>query len=154
MIPLGFSLLLVLSLIFSSSYLLQVLADEKENRLMEILISCVSPRELPIGKVLGLGAAGLVQVAIWLVSMPLLLLLASSTVGGFLTTLRVPVLFYVLAVVYFVLGFLLFATLSAGVGAISTGAREAGQLSAFFTLFPIVPLWLMILFIAIPRSPL
>lgn len=154
MIPLGFSLLLVLSLIFSSSYLLQGLADEKENRLMEILISRVSPRELLIGKVLGLGAAGLVQVAIWLVSMPLLLLLASSTVGGFLTTLRVPALFYVLAVVYFVLGFLLFATLSAGVGAISTSAREAGQLSAFFTLFPFVPLWLMILFIAIPRSPL
>jgi ABC-2 type transport system permease protein len=75
-------------------------------------------------------------------------------VGGFLTTLRVPVLLYVLAVVYFKLGFFLLNTLSAGVGAIRTSAPEVGQLSAFFTLFPVVPLWLMRLFIAIPWSPL
>jgi ABC-2 type transport system permease protein len=153
LIPLGFGLLLVLSLIFSSSYLVQGLADEKENRLMEVLISRVSPGELLIGKVLGLGAAGLVQVAIWLVSMPLLLLLASSLLGGPVASLHVPPLFYPLAIVYFVLGFLLFATLCAGVGAISTSVREAGQLSALFTFFPVVPLWLMSLFIAFPQSP-
>ena len=154
LIPLGFGLLLVLSLIFSSSYLLQGLADEKESRLMEILISRVSPGGLLIGKILGLGAAGLVQVVAWLASMPLLLLLASSIVGGFVASLHVPPLFYALAVVYFVLGYLLFATLSAGVGAIGTSVREAGQLSALFNLFPVVPLWLMSLFVAFPRSPL
>jgi ABC-2 type transport system permease protein len=154
LIPLGFGFLLVLSLLFSSGYLLQGLSEEKENRLMEILIARVSPRELLIGKVLGLGSAGLVQVAVWLGSMPLILALASSTVGGFLTTLRVPGLFYPLAFLYFVLGFLLFAMLSAGVGAISSSAREAAQLSALFTLFPLVPLWLMSLFLAFPQNPL
>jgi ABC-2 type transport system permease protein len=154
LVPLGFGLLLVLSLLFSSGYLLQGLSEEKENRLMEILVSRVSPRELLIGKVLGLGAAGLVQVAVWLGTLPLLLWLASSMIGGFLTTLRVPALFYILAFLYFVLGFLLVATLSSAVGAISTSAREAGQLSALFTLFPVVPLWLMSLFLAFPQNPL
>jgi ABC-2 type transport system permease protein len=153
LIPLGFALLLVLSLLFSSGYLLQGLAEEKENRLMEVLVSRVSPRELLIGKVLGLGAAGLVQVAVWLGSMPLLLGLASSTVGGFVATLRVPALFYALAFLYFVLGYLLFAVLSAGIGAISSSAREAAQLSALFTLFPLVPLWSTSLFLAFPQNP-
>ena len=153
LIPLGFGVLLVLSLLFSSGYLLQGLAEEKENRLMEILVSRVSPRELLIGKVLGLGAAGLVQVTVWLGSMPLLLGLASSTVGGFLTMLRAPALFYVLAFFYFVLGYLLFALLSAGVSAISSSAKEAGQLAALFTLFPVVPLWFMSLFLAFPQNP-
>jgi ABC-2 type transport system permease protein len=153
LIPLGFALLMVLSLLFSSGYLMQGLTEEKENRLMEILVSRVTPRELLIGKVLGLGAAGLVQVAVWLCSMPLLLWLGSSIVGGFITTLKVPALFYVLAPLYFLLGFLLFAVLSASVGAISSNAREAGQLSALFTLFPLAPLWGMSLFLAFPQNP-
>ena len=69
-IPGVFSLLLALSLIFSSTYVLQSLGEEKENRLMEILLSSVSTRQLLTGKVLGLGAAGLVQVIVWVISLP------------------------------------------------------------------------------------
>jgi ABC-2 type transport system permease protein len=64
-IPATFSMLLALSLIFSSNYLLRSLSEEKENRLMEILLSSVSTRQLLAGKLLGLGAAGLVQVIVW-----------------------------------------------------------------------------------------
>jgi ABC-2 type transport system permease protein len=153
LIPLVFSLLLVLSLLFSSSYLLQGLAEEKEERLMEVLVSRVSPQDLLFGKLLGLGAAGLVQVVVWLVTLPFLLWLASSTVGGFASTLRASPLFYVLMLVYFILGYLIFATLSACVGAVSTNLREGQQLSALFTLFPLIPLWFMSLAIAFPESP-
>ena len=59
--PSIFSLLLVLSIIFSSAYLLQGLGDEKENRLIEVLLSSVSTRQLITGKVLGMGAAGLIS---------------------------------------------------------------------------------------------
>ncbi len=153
-LPLVFCLLLVLSLLFSSGYLLQGLVEEKENRLMEVLVSRVSPRELLVGKVLGLGAAGLVQVAVWLVTLPLILWLGRSLVGGFLAAIHVPPWFYLLAALYFVLSFLLFSTLSACVGAISSNQREGGQLAALFTLFPIVPLWLMSLFLAFPQQPI
>jgi len=105
-IPGVFSFLLALSLIFSSTYVLQGLSEEKENRLMEILLSSVSTRQLLTGKVLGLGAAGLAQVVVWVISLPLLLNLASSSIGGFISTLHVPAYFWVLGVIYFILGYL------------------------------------------------
>lgn len=153
-IPGIFSLLLALSLMLSSTYLVQGLGEEKENRLIEVLLSSVSTRQLLIGKILGLGAAGLVQVLVWLVSAPLLLSLASSTFGGFFSTIQIPTNFLVLGIVYFILGYLLFAVLSAGVGAISPNAHEGQQLAGIYTMLSFVPLWLSSLLINFPNNPI
>jgi len=153
-IPGIFSLLLALSLTISSTYLIQGLGDEKESRLIEVLLSSVSTRQLLIGKVLGLGTTGLIQVAVWLVSLPLLLNLASSTFGGFISTIQLPTNFLVLGIVYFILGYSLFAALSAGVGAISPNAREGQQLAMIYTLFALVPLWFSSLLFIFPNSPI
>ena len=153
-IPGVFSVLLALAIIFSSTYLLQGLAEEKENRLIEILLSSVSPRQLLTGKVLGIGAAGLAQVAVWVISASLLLNLASSSIGGFISTIQLPADFIVLAVVYFILGYLLFAVISAGIGAISSNSREGQQLIGIFTLPLLIPLWFMSLLIAFPDNPI
>lgn len=153
-IPAIFSLLLALSLMISSTYLVQGLGEEKESRLIEILLSSVSARQLLIGKVLGLGSAGLVQVVAWLVSLPLLLSLASSAFGGFIGTIQIPPNFLVLGIVYFVLGYLLFAALSAGVGAISPNAREGQQLAMIYTLLVFVPLWFSSFLFIFPNSPI
>jgi ABC-2 type transport system permease protein len=153
LVPGIFSLLLMLSIMFSSSYLIQGLGDEKENRLIEVLLSSVSVRQLIVGKVLGLGAAGLVQVVVWVISTPLLLGLVSSSIGGFLKTLVVPPNFYILCVVYFILGYLLFAMISTGIGAISPSAREGQQLATIFTLPAIAPLWFSSAIMLFPNSP-
>jgi len=153
-IPGIFSLLLAFSLMFSSSYLVQGLGDEKESRLIEVLLSSVSTRQLLVGKVLGLGAAGLVQVVVWLASAPLLLRLASSSFGGFISTIQLPTNFLILGIVYFVLGYLLFAALSAGTGAISPNAREGQQLSMIYTLLVFVPIWFSSLLFIFPNSPI
>jgi len=154
-IPFVFSILLALSIIFSSTYLLQGLGEEKENRLIEILLSSVSARQLLTGKVLGIGAAGLVQVAVWVISTPILLNLASSSIsiGGFVSTIRLPANFIVLAVVYFILGYLLFAVLSAGIGAISSSSREGQQLIGVFTIPALIPLWFTSLLMFLPDNP-
>lgn len=152
-IPGVFSVLLVLSIIFSSTYLLQGLGEEKENRLIEILLSSVSARQLLTGKVLGIGAAGLAQVVVWVISAPLLLSLASSTFGGFISTIHLPANFLVLAVVYFILGYLLFAVLSAGIGAISSNSREGQQLIGLLTVPACIPLWFMSLLMFLPDNP-
>ncbi len=152
-IPGVFGLLLVLAIMFSSSYLLQGLGEEKENRLIEILLSSVSARQLLTGKVVGIGAAGLAQVAVWVISAPLLLSLASSSFGGFISTMRIPPNFLVLAVVYFILGYLFFAVLSAGIGAVSSSSREGQQLIGLFTLPSLIPLWFMSLLILFPNNP-
>ncbi|MGD9117055.1 MAG: ABC transporter permease [Dehalococcoidia bacterium] len=153
-IPGIFSLLLALSLQFSCVYLVQGLGDEKESRLIEVLLSSVSTRQLLVGKVLGLGVAGMVQVVVWLASMPLLLNLASSTFGGFFSTIQLPGNFILLGIVYFILGYALFASLSAGVGAISPSAREGQQLIPMFTLLLFVPLWFSSILFIFPDNPL
>jgi ABC-2 type transport system permease protein len=153
-IPGVFSLLLALSLNFFAGYMVQGLGEEKESRLIEVLLSSVSARQLLTGKVLGLGVAGLVQVVVWLVSLPLLLNLASSAFGGFFSGIQIPGNFIFLGIVYFVLGYLLFAALSAGVGAISPSAREGQQLSLIYSLFAIVPLWFSSLLLIFPKSPI
>jgi ABC-2 type transport system permease protein len=152
-IPGLFSLLLVLSITFSSSYLLQGLGEEKENRLIEVLLSSVSTRQLMTGKVFGIGAAGLLQVVVWVVSMPFLLNLASSTFGGFMASIQLPAGFLALGIVYFILGYLLFAVISTGIGAIAPSAREGQQLSTLFVLTAVSPLWFSSLLLIFPDAP-
>jgi len=67
-IPGVFSLLLALALQFSAMSLVSGLAEEKESRLIDVLFSSVSVRQLLIGKVLALGTAGLLQALVWLIS--------------------------------------------------------------------------------------
>jgi ABC-2 type transport system permease protein len=86
--------------------------------------------------------------------MPLLLNLASSTFGGFISTIQLPANFLVLGIVYFILGYLLFASLSAGTGAISPNAREGQQLSMIYTMLVFVPLWFSSLLFIFPNSPI
>ncbi|HEY87344.1 MAG TPA: ABC transporter permease [Dehalococcoidia bacterium] len=138
-IPYLFSILLVMAIFTSSGFLLQGLGEEKENRIMEILLSSVSARQLLTGKVLGLGAVGLIQILIWLLSARFLVELVSTTIGGFATTLQIPSNLLILGVVYFILGYLLFAVLMAGVGSISSTTREGQQLSMIFTMSAVIP---------------
>lgn len=151
-IPAAFSLLLGFALMFGASTLISGLGEEKESRLIEVLFSSVSVRQLLIGKVFALGLAGLLQVMVWLISAPLLLSLASSTFGGLMSQIRIPVGFLVLGVIYFILGYLLFAVLSVGIGAISSNAREGGNLSLFYILLGFSPLWFASLLFAFPNS--
>jgi len=151
--PLIFAVLLYISIVFSSSYLIQGLGDEKENRLIEVLLSSVSARQLIIGKVLGLGAAGMVSVMVWVVTAPLILNYASSSIGGILSSLQLSAGFLSLCVLYFILGYLLFAVISIFIGSIAPSAREAQPLVTIFTLTAAVPLWLMSLIIMYPNNP-
>ncbi len=152
-IPGVFSLLLSLALMFGATSLISGLGEEKESRLIEVLFSSVSVRQLLLSKVLALGLAGLLQVLIWLISAPILLSLASSSFGGLMSEIQIPGNFLVLGIIYFILGYLLFAVLSIGVGAISSNATEGGQLSLFYTLTSFAPLWFLSLLIAFPNSP-
>jgi len=152
LVPYLFSLLLLMSIFFSSSYLLQGLGEEKENRVMEILLSSVSARQLLAGKILGLGAAGLLQVLVWLFSARFLASYASGAFGSTFGQLQITPGFLVVGVVYFMLGYLLFAVLMAGVGAITPTAREGQQMSALFTFAAVIPLFFLTYIIEHPDS--
>jgi ABC-2 type transport system permease protein len=152
-LPMIFAILLYFSIIFTSSYLIQGLGDEKENRLIEVLVSSVSIRQLITGKVLGIGMAGLISVVVWVISTPFLLNYATASIGGIFNYIHLSPSFFILCIVYFILGYLLFAVISTCIGAITPSAREGQQLVVIFTLTAAVPLWFSSLIIMYPNSP-
>jgi ABC-2 type transport system permease protein len=141
-----------MSIFTSSGFLLQGLGEEKENRVMEILLSSVSPMELITGKVLGLGAAGLLQIVIWLISARFLADMASTSIGGMLSSLSISTEFLIISLIYFILGYLLFAIIMAGAGSIGGTARESQQLSTVFTLLAVVPFFFITTIMQFPNS--
>ncbi len=150
----AFSILFALSMVFSSSYMIQGLGKEKENRLMEILLSSVSPRQLLTGKLLGFASAGLVQAGVWAASVPFLLMLAKATIGNFTNVIQLPLSFFFIDIAYFILGYMLFGVLASGIGAISATSQEGQQLASIYTIFALIPLWTMSLIAAFPNNPI
>ena len=153
LVPFAFTLLFVMSIFITSGYLLQSVTEEKENRVVEIVLSSVPSMPLMAGKILGLGAAGLTQVAIWLLTGIICLPLLADKLGAVQSIHLSPGLL-LLAVVYFVLGYLAFGGIFAAIGALAPGNREAQQYSGFFGFFAVIPLILTSVILSDPTSPL
>jgi ABC-2 type transport system permease protein len=152
-IPGVFALLMSFALMTGTNSLVGGLGEEKESRLIEVLFSSVSIRQLLISKVLALGLAGLIQVLVWLISFPYLLDLASSSFGDLFRSIQIPPNFIILGIIYFVLGYLLFASFSIGIGAISSNATEANALAMFYVMASFIPLWFIGLQVAYKNNP-
>ncbi len=153
LIPYFLALFLVMTIFVSSGYLLQSVAEEKESRVIEIVISSVRPVELMTGKVAGLGALGLTQVLVWLASTwgfsggaTVVFALAGAT--------AIPMRVLVLGVIYYILGYTLYAILMAGVGALGTTMRESQQLAGIFSFFAAVPYMFSGVLFANPNMPI
>jgi len=153
-IPGIYAFLLSMALLFGNNSLISGLGEEKESRLIEVLTSSVSVSQMLIGKVLALGAAGLLQVLLWLVSGPLILDLASLTFGGLLANIQIPPNFIFFGVIYFVLGYLLFAVLAVMIGGIVSTAADGHNLSMFYIMAGYIPLWTFGAFISFPEHPI
>lgn len=141
MVPYFLGILLIMTIFTSSGYLLRSVAQEKTSRVIEILLSSVTAQELLAGKVLGLGALGLTQVIIWLVSALGLSRGAVSLLGVALPLLTRSEVF-ILGLVYYLLGFLVYAVLMGAVGALGTTMQESQQLAGVFSLMATIPLML------------
>jgi len=153
MMPLIFAILLIMSIFTASGYLLQGVAEEKENRIMEILISSVTATELFTGKILGLGAVGLAQMAVWLTSSRLIAGIASLQLVAFQGA-GIPAFTLASIILYFLMGYLLFASLMAGVGALGTTMREGQQIASVFSIVAAIPMMFMSLVMLNPDSAL
>ena len=148
---LGLAFLLTFSLTMTGGFLLQGLGEEKENRIMEVLLSSVTPAQFMVGKVLGLGAAGLSQVLLWVVVgrtllevLPYVFTNLDLTLPGLASTVG--------AMAFFVLGYFIFATLFAGLGAISPTARESQQLTIIVAAPLIIPIYAWIYIVENPTA--
>ncbi|HUH29840.1 MAG TPA: ABC transporter permease [Rhodanobacter sp.] len=137
--------------------------EEKNSRIMEVLASSLTPFQMLLGKVLGVGAAGLAQMAIWGGSAALL----SSQRGPLgalfgmnaatLQSLPIPSMsggVLVVFLLYFLLGFLLYGALYAAIGAMCNSIQETQQYALFVTMFILVGFFAMFSVIRDPNSTL
>lgn len=152
LVPIAFAMLFMLSIFTSSNFLLQGVVEEKENRVMEILLSSVSYKELLIGKVFGLGAVGLTQILIWQI-VGIGLLSSNPIVSAIvLDKAHVSIPILVLSSIYFILGYFVFASIMAGVGAVATTSREGQQLAGIFSITGAIPLMISEFMISNPNA--
>jgi ABC-2 type transport system permease protein len=138
-VPYTVTLLYYTLIIGSASLLLGSISKEKENRIMEILLTSATPRQLLTGKIIGLGVVGLLQTILWAGTAYALLNLSGRTFN-LPSEIRLPADFLAWGVVFFLLGYAVYASLMAGLGALAPNLREASQVTFVILLPLIVPL--------------
>ncbi|MCC7361984.1 MAG: ABC transporter permease [Anaerolineales bacterium] len=150
LIPYVLSIFLIISIFTASSYLLRSVSEEKETRVIEVVLSSVTAAQLLTGKVLGLGALGLTQVLVWLASTVAFSGGLGAVVAGLVVSLNPLIL--ILSGAYFLLGYLLYGTLMASAGALGTSQRESQQMAGIFSFGAAVPFMFNSLIFANPNG--
>ena len=135
-IPYTVTFLLYMLIMSSSSLLLGNISKEKENRVIEVLLTSVTPRQLLTGKILGLGILGLGQALLWL-GTSYLLFNKSGQVFQMAAQINIPFSFLAWSIIFFLLGYAVYASLMAGLGAMAPNLREASQ-ATFVVMLPLM----------------
>lgn len=149
----AFGLLLMMSVFWGGGYLMQSVVQEKESRIIEIMLSSVRPGALLLGKILAMGLLALLQVAMLVGTFIIIVAQAGNLIES-LGDITVGAGTLVLFAVYFVLGFLLFGSLMAGIGALSTSVRDSQNLVTIVTLPAAIPFFFLTMFVEEPNGTL
>lgn len=128
-------LIYVAVLLYGISVMRSVL-EEKTSRIIEVLLSSASSTELMTGKLLGVGAVGLTQIVVWTVMAGVIALPSLAAQPNF-SELQISPLVMISFVLYFLFGYLLYSTMYATIGAITTTEQEGQQLQ-FLIVMPLV----------------
>ena len=142
--PFLFVFLLVMAVFINGQLLLRSVIEERTNRMVEILLSTVSARELMTGKILGLGLLGMVQILFYL---------AMGVVFGMVKGIEIvrfdelPILF-----MYFLTGYFFFAAIYATLGTLFDNEQDAQQSMSIVSLIAMVPLMGSFYFMANPTA--
>ena len=144
LIPYMFLMILFMTVFMSGQLLLRSVMEERTSRTIEILLSSVTPDELMRGKILGLGALGLIQMIFYL------LVGLSATYykeWAVIELAQIPIF-----LIYFITGYLFYAAIFAAMGTFFTSEQEAQQSSGIISLVAIMPVLIASYFITNPGS--
>jgi ABC-2 type transport system permease protein len=149
-VPMIFTILFLMSVLMTSGYLMQGTGTEKENKVVEVLLASSNPDEILAGKLLGLGAAGLLQIAVWILiliggGIGIVPLLMSSQI-------EMPWMALALAIPLFLVGFLFYGSLMLGTGSLGSNMREAQQLAMVWSLTAALPMMMMAVLLREPHG--
>lgn len=133
MAPFAFMYLIFIGIVGMGQHMITSIIEEKNSRIVEMLLSSISPFQLMAGKILGLAGVGLTVMALWGAAA-----YGTATWQGIKIDVGLDLLVYGLA--YYVLGFILFSAILAGIGSICNTVKETQSLMMPITLIFVIPL--------------
>lgn len=148
----GLLMIIYITILLYGVAVMRGVIEEKQSRIVEVLLSSVRPFQLMLGKLVGIGLVGLTQYAVWTISALLISTFAAApafAMGAFkFPSIPFSLLFFF--VLYFLLGYFLFATLYAAVGALVSSEEDGQQMQLPVTMLIVIP---MVFSSAILRNP-
>jgi ABC-2 type transport system permease protein len=133
---LGLVMVMYVTVLLYGVNVMRSILEEKTSRIMEVMLSTASAKDMMAGKILGVGAVGLTQVGIWVVTAGILsggaLVGTAALIKGVLSA-KLLIYFGV----YFLLGYVLYSTLCAAVGSMVNSEQEAQQMQ-FLVMMPMI----------------
>lgn len=129
-------------ILISSSFMINAVGKDKENKTIEIMLTSTRPMGLFLGKLLGYGAASLLQMVVWGGTIALIMN-HGGQILSFLQGFSLPNQVILMGIPYFILGFFLYGSLMAGIGALAPNLREGNSSSVIITM-PLIFLFLII----------
>jgi ABC-2 type transport system permease protein len=143
-----------ITILFYGIFVMRGVIEEKQSRIVEVVISSVKPFQMMIGKIIGIGLVGLTQYGIWMLSAALLSFFGAKMFAGTGASLpKIPTSLLFYFIVYFLLGYFLFATLYAMVGAMVSSEEDAQQVQFPVTILIVIPMMVFSLVMNNPNSP-
>ena len=133
MVPFAFMYLIFLGIVGMGQHMISSIIEEKNSRIIEVLLSAVSPFELMAGKIAGLAAVGLAVMALWGAAA-----YGAARWQGIQIDVGADLVAY--GLIYYVLGFVLFSAILAGVGSVCNTIKETQSLMMPITLVFIIPM--------------
>lgn len=141
----GVAMLLYMSIVLYGQAIMMGVIEEKTQRVAEVVVASISPEKLLAGKVLGVGSVGLTQQVVWIGSAIAMLQLKGPIANALgitnVSTIALPTVSIATGLsllVFFLLGYMLFATMFAAAGSMVSSTQDAQQVATPLTLL-IVP---------------
>ncbi|MBI2678239.1 MAG: ABC transporter permease [Candidatus Koribacter versatilis] len=128
---------LYMSIILHGVAVMRSVLEEKTSRIVEVLLASVTPKELMAGKIIGVGAVGLTQLALWYAAGFVFVGPGLLAARGVMGPIEIPPVALAMFPVFFLLGYFLYASLWAMLGAMSNSEQEAQQMQ-FFVMLPLI----------------
>ena len=146
MVPFFFLFLMFAGVSGTSQGMLTSVIEEKNSRVMEVLLSALSPFQLMAGKIVGLAAIGLTVIGVWALAA-----YGAAASGGMGDIVSPGILGYF--IIYYVLGFLLMASILAAIGSACNTLREAQTLMGPVMMMFVVPMVAWFYIVQRPEEP-
>jgi len=152
MVPFFFMILMFMGIFGMGQHMLTSVIEEKSSRIIEVLLSAASPFELMAGKIVGLAGISLTVIALW----------ASAAIGSayygavywWHVNIEFPIGIFPYFIIFYVLGFLMFSSILAGVGSVCNTIKEAQSLMMPINFLFILPMMIWFNLIQHPNGPL